>query len=360
MLFLIFTLILLFLLINLLFFISIKKVSSEQTNQSSQQKISVVIAAKNEEKNIPALIEALNRQDYEKNLFEVIIVDDFSADNTFTLAVELTANLKNFKVIKAERKNLPGKKGALTEGIEKTNFDFILITDADCAPMSGWLKASCGKFSEEYDFFFGVAPFQVGNSFVNNISCFENIRNNMLTFTAALAGFPYSAAARNFGFKKSSFEKIKGYSNTIETLSGDDDLLIREAVKNKMKIGILTDKDSFVFSKTKNTLSEYLKQKARHTQTSLHYLSIHKIMLALWHLTNLVFLFSPLLIFFNSIFFFLFIIKMITDIIVVYNLQKYFGYNFNPVKIFYLQTMYELLLIFNFINAVLGKSDWNK
>jgi cellulose synthase/poly-beta-1,6-N-acetylglucosamine synthase-like glycosyltransferase len=353
-------LIFLFLFVNLLFYISIKKVFSEQTNQSSQQKISVVIAAKNEEKNIPALIEALNKQDYEKNLFEVIIVDDFSIDNTFTLAVELTTKLKNFKAIKAERKNLPGKKGALTEGIRKTNFDFILITDADCIPMTGWLKAFAGKFSEGYDFIFGVAPFQIENSLVNNLSCFENIRSNILTFTAALVTFPYSVAARNFGFKKSSFEKVKGYSNTTETLSGDDDLLIREAVKNKMKIGIITDKDSFVFSKTKNTLSEYLKQKARHTQTSLHYLPIHKIMLALWHLTNLIFLFSPLLIFFNLIFFSLFTIKMVTDIVVVYNLQKYFGYNFNPIKILCLQIVYELSLIFNFINAVLGKSDWNK
>ena len=50
---------------------------------------------------------------------------------------------------------------------------------------------------------------------------------------------PYCASARSFGFKKSSFEKIKGYSNTVETLSGDDDLLLREAVKNNLKVGAI-------------------------------------------------------------------------------------------------------------------------
>lgn len=360
MLFLIITLILLFLLINLLFYISIKKAFSKQTNQNSGQKISVVVAARNEENNIPVLIEALKNQNYDKDNYELIIVDDFSTDNTFSIANELASSSKNFTATKAETKNLPGKKGALAIGIEKANYDFILITDADCVPQPEWISISAEKFSRGYDFIFGVAPFYTENTSINNLSCYENIRSSILTFTAAIIGSPYSAAARNFGFKKSSFKKIKGYSNTADTLSGDDDLLLREAVKNKMRIGFITRKESFVYSKTKNTLDEYLNQKARHTQTSLHYLTKHKLFLGFWHLLNLFFLFSPVLFFVDSIFLSFFLIKITTDIIIVFNLQKYFGYNFSPVKIFSLQIMYELFLILNFVNALLGKSDWKK
>jgi poly-beta-1,6-N-acetyl-D-glucosamine synthase len=358
--FLIFTLILFFLLINFSFYISIKKTFSDKSNQNVEQKISVVVAAKNEEKNIPSLIDALNNQNYNRDNYEVIIVDDYSTDNTLNLVNELSSYYKNFSIIKAEQKNLPGKKGALQKGIEKSNHDFILITDADCLPRKEWIKTSVEKFSEGYDFIFGVAPFYVEKSFINNLSCFENIRSNILTFTAAKMGFPYSAAARNFGFRKSSFEKIKGYSNITETLSGDDDLLLREAVKNKMKIGFISGKESFVYSKTKDTLKEYLNQKARQTQTSLHYLARHKLFLGFWHLLSLFFLFSPLLFFVDLIFLSLFVVKVITDIIVVTNLQKYFGYKFSPIKIFYLQIMYEIFLIINFVNSLLGRSDWKK
>src|SRR3990170_282795 len=125
-------LIFLFLLINLLFYISIKRAFSKQTNQNPGQKISVVVAAKNEEKNIPVLIEALKNQNYDKNNYEVIMVDDSSTDKTFNLTNELASSSKNFTATKAETKNLPGKKGALAIGIEKANYDFILITDADC------------------------------------------------------------------------------------------------------------------------------------------------------------------------------------------------------------------------------------
>ena len=353
-------LIFLFLLINLFFYISIKKAFSKKINQVSKTKISVVVAAKNEEDNIPNLISALGNQDYDRNLFEVIIVDDNSSDKTYERTQQLISGKKNFSVIKADLKTLPGKKGALTIGIKRTKYDFIMITDADCTPQKDWIKTYSGIFSKGFDFIFGVAPFNKENSFINNLSCFENIRSSILTFTAAIIGLPYSAAARNFGFKKSSFEKIKGYSNTLETLSGDDDLLLREAVKNKMKIGLAADKNSFVYSKTKNNLKDYLRQKARHTETSLYYLLAHKLFLGFWHLLNLSFLFSPVLIFVDSIFLSLFLVKIIADVIVVFNLQKYFGYGFNLLMIFYLQLTYEFFLILNLFGALSGKNDWRK
>ena len=353
-------LIFLFLLINLLFYISIKKTFSKNIIQSYETKISIIAAAKNEEENIANLIDALDKQDYDRNLFEVIIVDDSSTDKTYEFTCREITDKTNFKIIKADSKLFSGKKGTLTIGIGKTQNDFIMITDADCTPQKDWVKIYSGIFSEGFDFVFGVAPFIKENSFINYLSCFENIRTSIITFSAAILGFPYSAAARNFGFKKSSFEKIRGYSNTLETLSGDDDLLIREAVKNKMKIGLATEKGSFVYSKTKNNFKDYLKQKARHTQTSLHYLSKHKLFLALWHLLNLFFLFSPILIFVDTIFLSLFPIKIIIDMIVISNLQKYFGYNFNPLRIFYLQITYELFLILNLFNALIGKTDWKK
>ncbi|HSP87451.1 MAG TPA: hypothetical protein VLN45_04920, partial [Ignavibacteriaceae bacterium] len=90
------------------------------------------------------------------------------------------------------------------------------------------------------------------------------------------------------------------------------------------------------------------------------YLPFHKFFLVSWHLLNLFFLLSPSLFFVDPVFLSLFFIKIITDIIVVFNLQKSFGYAFNPLKTFYLQIMYELFLIINFFNALLEKTDWKK
>ena len=324
----------------------------------SKIKISVVIAAKNEEKNLPALISSLVKQSYAADLFEVIIIDDNSSDNTFEKAKSLTENFNHFSVYKATDKKFPGKKGALEFGIAKAKNPFVLITDADCQPDKKWIESFASKLDSDNDFVFGIAPFIQDKTPVNKISCFENLRTQLLTLSFANLGLPYSAAARSFGFRKDSFEKLSGYKNTTETLSGDDDLLLREAVKHKMKIDIVADDDSFVYSNTSKSFAEYLKQKTRHTSTSLHYLFIHKLLLGLWHLINMYMLFSPILIIININFLILFLVKIGVDIYLVSSAKKYFGYKFNFLEIIVYQIIYEFMLIINFFNAIFRKVEW--
>ena len=338
---------------------SIKRIFTKQHSLlKANIKLSVIVAAKNEEENIPALIDSLSNQSYSSSLFEVIIVDDDSSDGTFNKATSLTKGFDNFSVYKAVDKKFPGKKGALQFGIEKAKNPFILITDADCKPEKNWIESFASKLDLGNDFVFGIAPFVQNKTLVNKISCFENLRTQLLTLSFANLGLPYSAAARSFGFRKDSFDKLSGYKNTTETLSGDDDLLLREAVKNKMKIDIVTDDDSFVYSDTPESFSEYLKQKSRHTSTSLHYLFIHKLTLGLWHLINLFMLFSPILIIFNINFLILFLIKIGGDIYLASTAKKYFGYRFNFIEIFFHQIVYEVLLIINIFNALFRKVEW--
>jgi cellulose synthase/poly-beta-1,6-N-acetylglucosamine synthase-like glycosyltransferase len=319
---------------------------------------SIIIAAKNEADNITSLLNSLKNVDYPNNNFEIILVDDNSADLTFCKAWGFNNEFTNLKIIKAENKKYPGKKGALALGINSAVNDYILITDADCTVSNAWLKRYSEKFTEGYDFLFGNAPFINKPGFVNAISRFENLRTFFLYTTAWKLHIPYSAAARNFGFKKSSFYKIKGYENTKETLSGDDDLLIREAVKNKMRIGYIPDNDAAVYSVTKETIKDYLAQRTRHTKTSMHYLPFHKIILGGWHLINLASLFSLFLGFYNNWFYLPFIIKIVADLIIAKTNEAKSGYKFGLLEIIYLQVIYEILIVVNFMNALFRREKW--
>lgn len=324
----------------------------------NQNKISIVIAAKDEEYNLAVLIDSISKLDYRKENFEVIIADDESTDSTYQTAVELTSSLENFHVYKVLDKAMPAKKGALTFGISRTSYPFILITDADCQVPVEWLKVYSSKFDEGSDFIFGPAPFQAENLFANKAARFENLRSSILMFAAARMKLPYSAAARNFGFRRSAFETIKGYSNTTETLSGDDDLLLREAVKHKMKINTIINANAIVISHAKKTLGEYLHQRARHTKTSLYYLRRHQFLLGTWHLLNLLMLLSIVLTPINFLFLLPVLIKLVCDWFMVLSQQRKFGCRFSLLEIFPLQIFYELLLIINFINANIRSEKW--
>jgi cellulose synthase/poly-beta-1,6-N-acetylglucosamine synthase-like glycosyltransferase len=326
--------------------------------KNHEVKFSIIIAAKNEEKNLPFLFDSLKKLNYPADLFEIIIVDDSSYDNTPVLLKDFVESFDNIKSLKAVNKKFPGKKGALEIGIVNAVYPFIIITDADCRPQKNWLKSFEKNFLSGNEIVLGAAPLNYNGKIVSKISAFENLKNSILSFAAADAGFPYTAAARSFGFTKKAYEKLNGYSNTIETLSGDDDLIIREAVKKNLKIGTITSADAFVFSDAKENLNEYLKQKSRHTKTSLYYLPKHQALLAAWHLTNLFFLISPFLIFFNFYFIFLFVIKFAGDFVYIKSLQKKFGYHFKNVEIIYLNIFYEIFLVIHFLNALFTKDKW--
>ena len=228
----------------------------KKSNITFKQKLSIVIAAKNEEKNINSLLNSLEKLNYPKENFEVIIIDDNSTDKTAEIIRERISDKNNFALIIADKKKFEGKKGALTIGIENAKNNFIVITDADCKPETNWLNAIAGGLDYGYDFVFGVAPIQTGKKLVEQLSAFENLRNTYLTIAAVGFNIPYSAAARSFAFRKTSFERIGGYSNTTETLSGDDDLLIREAIKHKMLIGTVIEPDALVYSAAPKSFDE--------------------------------------------------------------------------------------------------------
>jgi cellulose synthase/poly-beta-1,6-N-acetylglucosamine synthase-like glycosyltransferase len=359
---LIISLLILFAAACLLIAYKLNKIFSAREKDSSSalyRKFSIVIAAQNEEKNIAGLIGSLSGIDYPLQNIEIIIVDDNSSDGTYNLAVNFAEPYSQIKVLKINEKKLPGKKGVLSFGISNAQNEYILITDADCRPESKWIKKYSCRFSDGFDFLFGIAPFITDESLINKISSFENLRSSLISFAAASIGGPYSASARNLGFRKSSFTALSGYSNVQETLSGDDDLLLREAVKNKMKIGVVPFDGSKVYSFTKSNFRDYVKQKSRHIKTSFHYLPVHKVILSFWHLINIFFLLSPLLFNVNTLFLLLFFVKISFDLILVLTFQKRFGYKFHLVEIIYLQVIYELFLVVNFLGALLKKDVWH-
>ncbi len=337
----------------------LKRVFIPGSTEAINMKVSIVVAAKNEERNVENLITALDNQEYPKDLYEVIIVDDNSRDSTLANIKSLLSDKSNVKVISNTDTELPPKKGALALGIEQAQNDFILITDADCTPLPGWIKSFVNKFRDGHDFLIGLAPFnQQKSSDISTFVCFENLRTSLLTMSAAGLGKPFSGTSRSFGFKKESFYKIDGYKNTLQTLGGDDDLLLQEAVKNKMSVGTVTDLQSFVYSNTPFTFSDYSRQKKRHLKTSHHYLLKNKLLVGYWHLINLFFLFSILLVPFSIYFLVPVIVKMLTDYSIIRKRQSLLAYNFENPEIPILQFLYELMVIYNFINSFTRLKKW--
>lgn len=350
---------LLLLIFQIIQYALLSRLNKKERNESEQLGFSIIIAAKNEEQNFENLFSSLSAIDYPEDKFEVIIVDDNSEDSTFKSAEKLSNGHKNYKIIKTRKQAaLSGKRAALTTGIDRAKFNYILITDADCIVPPDWLKIYSSEFRNN-DIVFGIASLIQTGSFTNKIACFDNLKSQILVFFLSRLGLYYSASARNLAFRKDSFLKIMGYENTTDTLSGDDDLFIREALKNNLKISYTASKDSIVYSFSKSTVKDYLKQKARHTSSSHFYLISRKIVLGFWHIPNLTVFFSFLLSFYSSIFVMPVIMKLMVDYLINQHNQEKFGYNFKAIESIALQFTYELLVVIHFLNSFRFRNRWN-
>lgn len=103
--------------------------------------ISVVIPAHNASSTIAQCVQALQKQTVAPSAYEIIVVDDGSADETARLATEAGA-----KVIYHEKKR--GAAAARNSGIEIARGGIVCFTDADCQPKSDWIEQIIRPFDD--------------------------------------------------------------------------------------------------------------------------------------------------------------------------------------------------------------------
>lgn len=281
--------------------------------------ISLIIAARNESENIFKNLPFILEQDYPE--FEVIIVNHQSTDDSKFILSAYQRQYPHLKIIEIEKSpHLKyGKKLPLTVGIKGAKYNQLLMTDADCKPVSNqWLKSMTRHFTEKHEIVLGYGPYVSAKGWLNKVIRFDTawIAMNYLSF--AKAKMPYMGIGRNMAYTKEVFDNVEGFKSHYSISSGDDDLFIQDAAKKK-NYTINIDPDSFCFSEAPSTWKEWMSQKSRHFTTANHYRVIKKMMLGIYPLSLLLMLVSFVTLLFNvnfiwltlAIFSFVLIVKWI-------------------------------------------------
>ena len=225
--------------------------------------ISVIIACRNEETNIPRIVESFNLQNYLVENFEVIIVDDHSTDNTSRVVAEFINKTHiNLKLISL--KDTSGKKAAISEGISTATGDIIIITDADCDRKNSWLRAMLNIHkSEKNDLSFGLVSFNQSGSFFSKVISVE--QTSLVGAGAAFwrAGLPVMSNGANMIFNKQKFLNVGGYSGNLHIPSGDDEFLLSKFSSHKLQLGFVANDDALIETNPPSGLGELWNQRKR-------------------------------------------------------------------------------------------------
>ena len=247
------------------------RVNRSISSEKKDHFISVIVAARNEERHLTSLLNSLLTQEYPQDRFEIIVVNDHSADNTDYILENFSKKYSQIKYINItdELPDLIGKKRALTEGIVRAQGEMLLFTDADCRPGKFWLRSMNRVISRGFDVVVGYSPLKckskgVGKRFISILKKLERLA--MFTLSAGSIGWNWgiTATGRNFAYKKKVFESINGFEGIGHIPSGDDDLFLQKISKShSYEIGFATHPESYVPSIEEKSHSQTFQQEKR-------------------------------------------------------------------------------------------------
>ncbi len=262
--------------------------------------VSVIIAARNESDNLFENLPFILEQDYP--LFEVIVINNQSIDDSSYLLSAYKNQYPHLRVIEvAKNPHLkPGKKLPITLGVKGAKYEHLVLTDADCKPASNqWLRSMGSCFIPGKEMVLGYGPLKKTQGFLNKLVRFDTAWIATNYFSFALTGMPYMGVGRNLAYTKKLFNDAHGFRSHYSIPSGDDDLFVQEAAKNK-NYCINSDEQGFCFSEGQSEWSNWIQQKARHYSTADKYKVIKKGMLGIYPLLTLVTLLCFVILMFNS------------------------------------------------------------
>jgi len=267
-----------------------------QKSNPKRISVSVIVCAKNEAENVVRFIPLLAEQDYPD--FEIILIDDASSDQTTEIFEEFEKQYANVRLVNVKNNEAfwGNKKYALTLGIKAAQRDYLLFTDADCYPASkDWIKTMSSQFTMQKTIVLGYGPYEkIAGSFLNKIIRFETMLTAVQYFSWAKIGHPYMGIGRNLAYKKEEFYAANGFISHMKIRSGDDDLFINQVATSK-NTAIYYSPESFTYSQPKTSFKDWFTQKRRHVSTARLYKSFDKIQLALFYVSQLLFIILPII-----------------------------------------------------------------
>ena len=183
------------------------------TTNDQQPGVSVILCAHNEGDNLEHYLQALLTQDYPT--YEVIVVNDGSEDNTQDVIDRyMVADVRlHTTFVPRDARVRSTKKLALTLAAKSAQYDYLLLTDADCRPESRhWIAEMMAGFAQHStDIVLGFGAYFYQEGHINRLVRYDTLFNGLHYLGAALCGHPYMGVGRNLAYRKHLFFESGGF-----------------------------------------------------------------------------------------------------------------------------------------------------
>jgi cellulose synthase/poly-beta-1,6-N-acetylglucosamine synthase-like glycosyltransferase len=310
-------------------FCGVRKLVTKRT--PLQPFVSVIVAARNEEENIDRCLTHLQAQAYPIELFEIIVVNDRSDDQTGLRIKQFSAQHPNIKPLDISQLDpgISGKKNALASGIASAKGEIIFTTDADCVVPPGWIRETVELFDQKTGMVVGPAPFFRANSGFRKVMCVDNLWSAFISAGGLGWNVGITCTGRNLAYRKSAYDNVNGFRQIQHSISGDDDLLLHLISRQPdWEIKYNLSREAAVFSEAPASMRKFIRQRRRHVSAAKYYNRSIKLGYLVGHAANVCLCLLPFLLLNSRSFIHLIIlmlVKFCADWLLLYLFAKKTG-----------------------------------
>lgn len=241
--------------------------SFKVTDLTPRTAFTIVVPFRNESKNLPTLLESIANLNYPYKMVEIILVDDFSNDNSERICIQWRMKHEHLDTTLLENLHLSGspKKDAIGRAMPIAKHNWVITTDADCIVNKNWLLTLDNYIqTHNPEMIVGTVMYKAKNNWFHHFQQLDLMSLQGVTIGSFGIGKPFMCNGANFAYTKKFFAEIGGFGGISDTASGDDVFLLQKAVNaNPEKVHYLKNRDSIVKTKPENDLFKLFMQRVR-------------------------------------------------------------------------------------------------
>lgn len=227
-------------------------------------RVSVLVAARNEQANIEPCLEALLGQQYPQQLLEIWVGNDQSTDQTAQLVETYSQRHSQIHLLNIDE-NIGlarGKANVLAQLACKATGEYLFIADADVRPNPHWIMNMLKGFHSSTIGIVNGTTLPVGRSLLHKLQAMDWVlAQGIIRFLHRL-GIDYTAVGNNMVISRKAYEATGGYEQIPFSIT--EDLALFQAAHAKgYKLNHLFGRDVLATTVPQHSWASLLSQRVR-------------------------------------------------------------------------------------------------
>ncbi|MCJ8163322.1 glycosyltransferase [Pontibacter sp. E15-1] len=237
---------------------------------TQQPRVSILIAARNEEHTILRCLQAISRLDYPQDRLEVLIGDDASTDATRAVVEAFIRDRPNFACLSIGQEvgHTRGKANVLAQLTDHTTTDFFLFTDADVAVPPQWVRAMLAQMQEGVGVVTGITSI-AGDSLWARLQALDWLYVLGLMQVVSDLRLPVSTMGNNMLLRRQAYEAVGGFGGIPFSLT-EDIAIFNAIIKKGWGFRNIYSRSVLALSTPAASISSFLHQRKRWMRGAMH------------------------------------------------------------------------------------------